>query len=187
MVCEPAQRIKATDGVVDAYNPQMGTERIPRLPRSYQRQRGRASPKVSSLAGSAVRQREPTSKADPRFIPPCISLAAHSELMSGSRRLLDAVQRLASSYAELHRAMREFMVLFTERGLETEVDNDSMQFAERMVLELQDTSYALLDRTQSPEQFFGGSAVCSTPRPSFSDLATGMQQYYDTLREDGRE
>ena len=39
---------------------------------------------------------------------------------------------------DFDRAMREFMVIFTERGLETEVDRDSIQFAERMVLELGD-------------------------------------------------
>ena len=183
VVCDPAQRSKS-DGPPDAYNPQMRTERIPtyRVALSVT-----AAERAQSLIVGRIRRPATGTyfEADARFIPPCLSLAAHSELMAGTRRLLDAVQRLASGYAELHRAMREFMVLFTERGLETEVDNDSMQFAERMVLELQDTSYALLDRTQPPEQFFGRLRRMFHSAAIFFDLATGMQQYYDTLRETG--
>ena len=81
--------------------------------------------------------------------------------------------------------MREFMVLFTDRGIDTEVDRDSMAFAERMVLELQDTSYELLDRTQPPDRFFGRVRRMLHSAALFFDLASGMQQYYDTLRETG--
>ncbi len=124
-------------------------------------------------------------EADPAFIPPCVSLGAHSELMVGTRRVVEAIGRLSAGYAELHRAMREFMALFTERGIDTATDHDSMQFAERMVLELQDTAYILLDRTQSPEQFFGRVRRMIHSAAIFFDLATGMQQYYETLRDTG--
>ena len=110
-------------------------------------------------------------EADAQYIPPCVAVSGHSELMAGTRRVVDAVNRLASGYAELHRAMREFMVLFTERGLETEVDRDSMQFAERMVLELQDTAYSLLDRTQTPERFFARLRRMLHSAAIFFDLA----------------
>ena len=171
-------------GAPDAFNPQMRTERVP----SY-----RVALRVSAAerAHSIVvgRLRRPATgmsfEADPQFVPACVSVAAHSELMSGTRRILDATNRLAAGYAELHRAMREFMLIFTERGLETEVDRDSMVFAERMVLELQDTAYALLDRTQSPAQFFGRVRRMLHSAAIYFDLADGMQQYYDTLRETG--
>jgi hypothetical protein len=183
IVCDPAARTKM-DGVVDAFNPQMRTERAP----SYRIALDvTAAERALSLAVGRIR-RPATGmlfEGDPSFVPACVTLAAHSELMNGSRRILDLVNRLASAYAELHRAMREFMVIFTERGLETEVDRDSMQFAERMVLELQDTAYALLDRTQSPEHFFGRLRRMLHSSAIFFDLATGMQQYYDTLRETG--
>lgn len=183
IVVESAERAKA-DGVVDAFNPQMRTERAP----SYRIALDvNAAERARSLAVGRIR-RPATGmlfEGDPAYVPPCLTLAAHSELMIGSRRIVDAVNRLASAYTELHRAMREFMVIFTERGLETEIDRDSMQFAERMVLELQDTTYALLDRTQSPEVFFGRVRRMLHTAAIFFDLATGMQQYYDTLRESG--
>lgn len=183
IVLDPSTRIK-TSGVVDSFNPQMRTERIP----SYRVALTiTAAEKTTGLA--VGRLRRPATgmyfEVDSGFIPACISVAGHSELMTGTRRILDAVNRLASGYAELHRAMREFMLVFTERGLETEIDHDSMTFAERMVLELQDTAYALLDRTQTPEQFFGRVRRMLHSAAIFFDLARGMQQYYDTLRETG--
>ena len=183
VVCDPASRDKI-DGTADSFNPQMRTERVP----AY---RVALSVTAAERAQSLVvgRLRRPATgmqfEADPSFIPPCLSLAAHSELMAGTRRIVDAVTRLSAGYAELHRAMREFMVLFTERGIDTDVDRDSMQFAERMVLELQDTAYGLLDRTQPPEQFFGRVRRMLHSAAIFFDLASGMQQYYDTLRDTG--
>ncbi len=183
VVLDPATREKRS-GVADSFNPQMRTERVP----SYRvALHVTASERANSVA--VGRLRRPATgmhyEADPQFIPACMSVAAHSELMSGTRRIVDATNRLASGYAELHRAMREFMQIFTERGLETEVDRDSMIFAERMVLELQDTAYALLDRTQPPMQFFGRVRRMLHSAAIYFDLADGMQQYYDTLRETG--
>ena len=183
VVVEPGARVK-TDGVPDAFNPQMRTERVA----NYRISLGvTAAERARSLAVGRIR-RPATGmlfEADAQFIPPCVALGAHSELMAGSRRIVEAVTRLAAGYAELHRAMREFMVLFTDRGIDTEVDRDSMIFAERMVLELQDTAYELLDRTQPPDRFFGRVRRMLHSAALFFDLATGMQQYYDTLRETG--
>ena len=183
VVVDPGVREKRS-GVTDAFNPQMRTERVPSYRVALQ---VTAAERAQSIV--AGRLRRPATgmafEADPQFIPACLSVAAHSELMSGTRRILDATNRLAAGYAELHRAMREFMQIFTERGLETEVDRDSMVFAERMVLELQDTAYALLDRTQSPETFFGRVRRMLHSAAIYFDLAEGMQQYYDTLRETG--
>lgn len=183
LVCEPGVRVKM-DGVTDSFNPQMRTERVP----SYRISLGiSAAERARSLAVGRVR-RPATGmlfEADAQFIPPCVALGAHSELMAGTRRILEAVNRLSAGYTELHRAMREFMVLFTDRGIDTEVDRDSMAFAERMVLELQDTTYELLDRAQTPDRFFGRVRRMLHSAALFFDLAAGMQQYYDTLRETG--
>ena len=172
------------DGTPDAYNPQMRTERVARY---------RVALDVSAAeranAVAVARVRRPATgmyfEADPSYIPPCALLSAHSELMVGTRHILDAVNRLANNYAELHRAMREFLVLFTERGLETEVDRDAVNFAERMVLELQNTAYDLLDRNQPPERFFARVRRLLHSSAIYFDLATGMQEYYDTLLETG--
>ena len=183
VVAEPGVRVK-TDGVADSFNPQMRTERVA----SYRLALGvSAAERPRALAVGRIRR--PSTgmlfEADPQFIPPCLALSAHSELAAGTRRIVESVSRLAAGYAELHRAMREFMVLFTDRGIDTEVDRDSMSFAERMVLELQDTSYELLDRTQPPDRFFGRVRRMLHSAALFFDLASGMQQYYDTLRETG--
>ena len=183
LVAEPGARDKV-DGAPDSFNPQMRTERVAsyRIALNVTAAERAQSIIVGRLARPATGMQY---EADAAFIPPCVALASHSELMAGSRRIVDAVTRLSAGYAELHRAMREFMVLFTERGIDTEVDRDSMQFAERMVLELQDTAYALLDRTQPPDKFFGRIRRMLHSAALYFDLATGMQQYYDTLRETG--
>ncbi len=182
VVAEP-NKIKVS-GIPDSFNPQMRTERVD----SYRvALKVTAAERAQSIAVGRVRK--PATgmayEADTAFVPPCLSVAAHSELMAGTRRIVDATNRLASGYAELHRAMREFMQIFTERGLETEIDQDSMTFAERMVLELQDTTYALLDRTQQPAHFFGRLRRMLHSAAIYFDLADGMQQYYNTLRETG--
>ena len=183
VIAEPGRREKR-NGATDSFNPQMRTERVPSYRVSLQ---VTAAERAHSIVVGRIRRPATgmSFEADPQFIPACVSVAAHSELMSGTRRILDATNRLAAGYAELHRAMREFMQIFTERGLETEVDQDSMTFAERMVLELQDTSYALLDRTQPPAQFFARVRRMLHSAAIFFDLADGMQQYYATLRETG--
>lgn len=183
VVLEPLAKNKIA-GIADSFNPQMRTERVSSYRVALQ---VTASERLHSVAVGRVR-RPATGmafEADSNFIPACLSVAAHSELMAGTRRILDATNRLSAGYAELHRAMREFMLIFTERGLETEVDRDSMTFAERMVLELQDTAYALLDRTQPPAHFFGRVRRMLHSAAIYFDLAEGMQQYYDTLRETG--
>ncbi len=183
VVADPGAKVK-TNGVEDTFNPQMRTERV----HNYRVQlHVTAAERMQSIATGRVRRPATgmSFEADAAYIPSCLSLAAHSELMAGTRRILDTINRLASGYAELHRAMREFMLIFTERGLETEVDRDSMSFAERMVLELHDTAYALLDRTQRPEQFFGRVRRMLHSAAIYFDLAEGMQQYYNTLRETG--
>ena len=175
---------RKVEGVADTFNPQMKTERM----FSY-----RIALDVSAAerenAVAVARLRRPavgmSYEKDPGYIPACVSLSAHSELTSGWRKITESVNTLASGYAELHRAMREFMVLFTERGIETEVDRDSLNFTERMVLALQETAYHVLDRTQSPQQFFAGIHKVLHQAATFFDLAPGMQQYYETLRETG--
>src|SRR5579884_2739576 len=183
IVVDPSQRIKV-DGVADEFNPQMRSERASSYRIALQ---VTAAERERSLAIARIRR--PASGAhfekDPVFIPPCMSLSAHSELMAGWRRIVESIQRLAQGYAELHRAMREFMVLFTERGIETELDRDATQFAERMVLAFEEIAYSILDRTQSPQSFFTQVRRLLHQAATFFSLAPNMQQYYETLRETG--
>jgi hypothetical protein len=183
VVIDPSQRVKI-DGVADEFNPQMRSERA-----SSYRLALQVTAAERERALVIARIRRPASGAhfekDPVFIPPCMTLSAHSELMAGWRRIVETIQRLAQGYAELHRAMREFMVLFTERGIETELDRDATQFAERMVLALEEIAYGILDRTQSPQNFFAQVRKLLHQSATFFSLAPNMQQYYETLRETG--
>jgi hypothetical protein len=183
VVCVVGEKRKA-DGTADAFNPQMKTERAFAYRIALD---ATAAEKENAIA--VARLRRPAAgmhyEKDPRYIPPCLSLSAHSELTSGWRKIAEAVNNLAAGYAELHRAMREFAVLFSERGIETEVDRDSLNFSERMVMGLQEIAYQMLDRTQSPERFFAAVRKLLHQAAIFFDLAPGMQQYYETLRETG--
>jgi hypothetical protein len=183
VVCDLSDKQKV-DGVSDAFNPQMKTERV----FSYRIALDvTAAEKENAVA--VARLRRPSAgmhyEKDPQYIPSCVSLSAHSELTSGWRKIAESVNNLAAGYSELHRAMREFAVLFTERGIDTEVDRDSLNFTERMVMALQETAYQVLDRTQSPGRFFAGIRKLLHQAATFFDLAPGMQQYYETLRETG--
>jgi len=183
VICDVGEKRKV-DGAADAFNPQMKTERV-----SSYRIALDATATERANAIAVARLRRPAVgmhyEKDPRYIPPCLSLSAHSELTAGWRKITESVNNLAAGYAELHRAMREFAVLFTERGIETEVDRDSLNFSERMVMTLQETAYQVLDRTQSPELFFASIRKLLHQAATFFDLAPGMQQYYETLRETG--
>ena len=183
VVCGVGEKRKA-DGTADAFNPQMKTERAFAYRITLD-----ATAREKENAIAVARLRRPAVgmhfEKDPRYIPPCLSLSAHSELTSGWRKITEAVDNLAAGYAELHRAMREFAVLFSERGIETEVDRDSLNFSERMVMALQEIAYQVLDRTQSPERFFAAVRKLLHQAAIFFDLAPGMQQYYETLRETG--
>ncbi len=183
-VIHDTRRRAPMDGVADTFNPQMRSERTFAYRVSLE---CTAAERENALAVTRIQR--PIAgveyEKDPRFIPRCASISAHSELTAGWRRIVEMVHTLSSGYAELHRAMREFMVLFTERGIETEVDRDSVAFAERMVMALQDASYAVLDRTQSPAHFFAALRKLIHQSATYFDLAPGMQQYYEMLRQTG--
>lgn len=183
VVLDPSQRIKV-DGVADEYNPQMKSERIVSGRIALQ---VTAAERAHALVVARIRRPETGAhfEKDPTFIPPCLILCAHSELMAGWRSIVEDVTRLSQRYAELHRAMREFLVLFTERGIDTELDRDAIQFAERMVLALDEAAYSILDRTQPPQTFFLQMRRLLRQAATFFDLAPNMQQYYETLRETG--
>lgn len=183
VICDATEKRK-TDGIADAYNPQMKSERAFSFRLALD---VNAAERQNAVAIARLRRPDAGVRfeKDAEYIPPCVSLSAHSELTAGWRKVVDAITGLTSNYAELHRAMREFLVLFTERGIETGVDHDAIAFAERMVIALQDTAYAVLDRTQSPERFFGEIRRLLHKAATFFDLAPGMQQYYEALRETG--
>jgi hypothetical protein len=183
IVCQPHEK-EAVDGQVDQFNPQMMTER---------RSAYRISLKVPadgipySIAVARVRRQKYGAgyERDAEFIPACTSLCSYSELIAAWRKIVDRVNSLAERYTALHQAMREFLVLFTERGIETEVDVETMRFVDRMVASLQDCSYEILDPTQPPQKFFVALRRFFHTAAVYLELTPAVQQYFNTLKETG--
>jgi hypothetical protein len=172
------------EGETDEFNPQMQTER-------QWNYRISLKPSADSIPYALVaaqirRQRYGAGyEKSPDFIPACTTMASHSELAAGYRKIVEEATFLAERYAELHRAMREYLILFTERGIETEVDTQTVQFVDRMVAALQDLVYELLDYAQPPQRFFGQLRKFLHSAAVYFDLTPGLQTYYDTLKEVG--
>lgn len=183
IVCDP-ERKEITDGPVDEFNPQMMTERLLAY-RLAVRLSAQEAP--YAVAVSRLRRQKYGSgfEKDSGYIPPCTTITSLSELTSAWRKIVDAVDLLTERYTELHRAMREFLVLFSERGIDTEVDTETLTFVDRMVVALQNCAYELLDPLQPPQRFFGNLRRFLHGAAVYLDIAPAVYQYFDTLKETG--
>lgn len=183
IVCEPHQK-EVIDGEEDQFNPQMKTERRAAY-RIALNVPADAAP-YSIAAARLRRQRYGAGyEKDAEFIPPCTSICSYSELIAAWRKIVDLVGLLSERYTALHQAMREFLVLFSERGIETEVDVETMRFVDRMVASLQDCTYDILDPVQAPQQFFGALRRFFHTAAVYLGLTPAVQQYFETLKETG--
>jgi hypothetical protein len=182
IVCENDKEV--ADGQEDEFNPQMKTERRPSYRISLQVQPSDAAESIS-VARIRRPQYGPGFEKDSSYIPPCASMVSFSELTAAWRRIVEAVTTLADRYSDLYRAMREFLVVFEERGIETQVDMDAVAFVDRMVVALQTAAYEILDPVQPPARFFGHLRRLFHSTALYTDLNAGVRQYYDTLLETG--
>ncbi len=183
IVCAPHDK-QVVDGEEDPFNPQVKTERRPayRLTLNVTAD----SAPYSMVVARVRRQRYGAGyEKDAEFIPACTSLCSYSELIAAWRKIVDYVNLLAERYTALHQAMREFLVLFTERGIETEVDVETMRFVDRMVAALQDCRYAILDPVQPPQKFFVALRRFFHTAAVYLELTPAVQQYFDALKETG--
>lgn len=136
--------------------------------------------------GSIVRSRDGLDyDLDTAFIPACTFLGAHSELMVGVRKIVEEVIQLASRFTELHRAMRQFITLFKDRGIETDSDVDILSFVGRMVVALQNCVYEIVDTSQAPQTFFGHLRRVFHGAAVYLDLSPPVRQYFDLLKDAG--
>src|SRR5262249_46634930 len=92
---------------------------------------------------------------------------------------------MAERYTELNRAMQEFIALFKERGIDVDLDRDSLVFVIRMVVALQNCVYEVVDPVQSPARFFGQLRRFFHSAALYLDLSPPVQQYFATLKESG--
>jgi hypothetical protein len=183
IVCDPGPK-EVVDGQLDEFNPQMRTERRPAYRIALQLDAREAA---NSISVARIRRPQYGTgyEKDATYIPACTTMVSYSELTAAWRRIVDSITTLADRYSDLYRAMREFLVLFEERGIETQVDTDAAAFVERMVVALQNTIYEVLDPIQPPARFFGSLKRFFHNAAVYLELTPGVQQYYDTLKETG--
>ena len=183
VVCDPAEK-EPIDGQLDEFNPQMKTERRPAC-RIALRVHADNIPYAVAVARLQRSARGAGYEKDAQYIPPCTSLVGHSELAAGWRRILEEGAALAEAYTGLHRAMREYLSLFTERGIETDLDRETMDFTGRMVVALQNAIYESLDPVQTPERFFSRLRQFFHSSAVYLDLSAPVRQYFEQMIETG--
>lgn len=183
ITCVPHEK-EVVDGEQDQFNPQMKTERRPAYQLSLKVPADHAP--YSMVVARVRRQRYGAGfEKDAEFIPACTSICSFSELVAAWRKIVDRVNFLSERYTALHQAMREFLVLFTDRGIETETDTEAMRFVDRMVAALQDCRYEILDPVQPPQKFFIALRRFLHTAAVYLELTPSVQQYFDTLKETG--
>ena len=178
------QEKEVIDGPVDEANPQMRTERRSLYALSLAVS---AQDAPYSVAIARVRRSQTGAgyEKDRSYIPPCISLASFSELIAGWRRIVEETGSLTDRYIALNRAMQQYLVLFRERGIDTEMDRETMHFVNRMVMALEDCMFEILDATQPPPLFFTRLKRLFHSTAVYFDLSPPVQQYFRMLKETG--
>ncbi len=172
------------DGAVDESNPQMQTERTPAYRVSLQ-PHGEEAQHVVVVGALRRSDRSIAYEFDPNFIPPCLHLAAFSELAAAWRRIVDQLSSLSSRFVELHRAMQDYIELARERGIDSAIDRESLEFVRRIVPLIENCLYDCLDHTQPPSHFFGHLRKFLQGAAVSLDLNPPVQQYFDALRNAG--
>jgi hypothetical protein len=175
---------EVVDGPYDEFNPQMQTERRSSYAIAL---RLDAEDVPYSVAVAKVRRQSygTAYEKDASYIPACVAMVSYSELASVWRKIVETVTGLTDRYIELHRAMTDFLVVFTERGIETDLDSETLKFVDRMVVALQNCVYDILDPLASPEQFFANVRRFVHTAATYLYLSPAVQQYFDVLRESG--
>jgi len=184
IVCNPHEK-QPVQGVADDFNPQMMTERLPAYSIALQVPAEWVPYSVTVGRMRRPRQGGAGYEKDTEFIPMCTSMVGCSALASAGRQILETVIALAQRYNELHRAMQEFLVLFKERGIETELDVETRDFVGRMVAALQNCTYEILDHTQSPQRFFSALRRFFHNAAVYLDLSPPVRQFFEMLKETG--
>jgi hypothetical protein len=183
VTCNPHQK-EVIDGPVDEFNPQMRTER-----RNFHQLSLMVPAEQALYSISVARIRRPQSgwgyEKDRSYIPACTSMTSYSELAAGWRRIVEEITALSERYTELNRAMQQYLVLFRERGIDTELDRETTNFVGRMVVALEDCVFEVLDPTQTPQSFFARLRRLVHSAAVYFDLSPPVQQYFAMLKDTG--
>jgi predicted component of type VI protein secretion system len=118
---------------------------------------------------------------DGRFIPPCATVMAHSELYAGWAALHGEVVALAGVYAELHRTVARYAERVGERGVDTAADREILAFIERAVLALDGCAYETADPAIPPAHLFREVERAARRVAIALDLSGATQLYIQSL------
>ena len=183
VTCQP-HRKEAVEGPRDDANPQMSSRRRQRYELRL-RLAAEETPFSASVARVRRRQHGVGFEKDSAYIPPCTTMTSLSTLAAAWRRIGEEITLLAERFTELNRAMQEFLSLFKERGVETEMDRETMGFVGRMVVALQNCLYEIHDPIGTPQAFFGRLRQFFYSAAVYLDLSPSAQKYFDALKETG--
>src|SRR5262249_47645487 len=183
VVCEPHDKV-IEDGVEDIANPQV---------RSSRRRRYRIELDVSasdaphSLMVSRVRKAEGSLRYEKLsgFIPVCTTLVSHSELKRAWERLSEQMVGLTDRYMQLHRAVVEYIAMAGERRINTREEEETLQFAGRMIAALESSIYEALNPMQAPQRFFQQLYRAIRSAAVYLDLSPPALDYFRQLAEVG--
>jgi hypothetical protein len=172
------------DGERDEHNPQIQTERI----RAYRLTlQPHGEEMQHAMAVSRLRRSE-TSIAyeqDASFIPPCTNLTAFSELSAAWRRIVEQLSSLSRRFIELHRAMREYIELTRERGIDVGIDQETLEFVKRVIPAIESCLYGCLNPVQPPARFFANLRMFLEAAAVSLDLSPPVEQYFNALKNAG--
>lgn len=118
---------------------------------------------------------------DGRFIPPCATVLAHSEMYAGWSSLQNEVVQLAGQFAELHRVVARYAEQVESRGVDTRDDAEILAFVERAVLALDGCAYETLDASITPERLFREVERAARRIAIALDLSGATQHFFQTL------
>jgi hypothetical protein len=183
-ILAPPHTYDVLDGERDEHNPQMQTERarayrLTLQPHGQEAEHTLVVTRLRRLEGSMAYEK------DAFFIPPCTNLTAFSELSVAWRRITEQLSYLSSRFIELHRAAHEYIELTRERGIDVNLDKDTLEFVKRMIPAIETCLYNCLNPVQPPAQFFGRLRLFLHEAAVGLDLSPPVQQYFDALRTAG--
>jgi hypothetical protein len=183
-IVAPPHTYVALDGARDEYNPQMQTERV-RAYRLTLRPHGEEAQDAMVVGRLRRSESSVAYEQDSSFIPPCTNLAAFSELSAAWRSIVGQLSSLSSRFIELHRAMQEYIELTRERGIDVDIDRDTLEFVKRLIPAIEICLYGCLNPVQPPAQFFGNLHMFLHGAAVSLDLSPPVQQYFDALKNAG--
>ena len=183
VVTRPYARV-ADDSSFDRANPQVAADRLPDLQVQVEVQ---ADEVQWSLLTTRLQRASEGLKFEkiPGFIPACAFMSSHSELMSWFRRLNESVSSAAGRYAELHRAIVDFMTIAQARGIAVDQDRETLMFVSRTLVALESCAYEIIDPQQSPARFAQQMRRLIRSAALFLSLSPPTREYFKLLGEIG--